>query len=130
MNASSPQPDDDARFDAWMSQQASSEPLPDAGFSARVLAALPPARRPIAWRQTIVYATGALVGILATRLDLGEWPKIGSIVEPLNHVSSAMLTFFSDPWMAAALASAVMLAAAGAALLFALRDEDSPESFF
>ena len=129
MNSPSPKPGD-APFEAWLNRHASIEPLPDAGFSARVLVALPPARSPFAWRQTIVCAMGAMAGILATRLDLGAWPTLGNVFEPISGAIRATLTFFSDPWIAVALATTVMLAAASAAIYFTLHDEDSPESPF
>ncbi len=123
---SSPESDaDDARLAAWVREQAGAAPLPDAGFSTRVLAALPPRRRAFSGRRVIACAGGAAVGALATRLDLGEWPTAASIFAPVGDAIRAAAALTLDPWMVAGVAIAVMFATVAAVVLLVLRDEET-----
>ncbi len=70
MNPRSP---DDAEIEAWLRSNRATEPLPDEGFSTRVMAALPPpqpARVEAGWvgRRLLAAATGA--GFAAVLLAL------------------------------------------------------------
>lgn len=69
-----PPPPEDARLEAWLRTHGAAAPLPDDGFSARVLAALPPpapavapagllaARRRAAHRRAWLCLVGAALG--------------------------------------------------------------------
>lgn len=57
----SPSPDD-ASFEAWYRAHATRPPVPNHGFTGRVLAALPPPRRQITSQRGRFCLAGALIG--------------------------------------------------------------------
>lgn len=52
---------EDARLESWL--RSAPPALPDNGFSARVLAALPPPRRDWSWLRPFTCAIGLFVGV-------------------------------------------------------------------
>ena len=58
----SPPPPDDAPLETWLRSSAARPPLPDDGFTARVLGALPPAPAPAANRRRALVLAGTLAG--------------------------------------------------------------------
>jgi hypothetical protein len=108
---------DDARLEAWLRQPTA--PLPDDGFSQRVLAALPPsapatvsvfvpAPARLNWRRLAVCTTGAIIG------GIVAYSGKASFVLPSAALDSTV-TALGDPTTLAALAITV------AAVLYALR---------
>ena len=88
----SPDSSDDARVDEWLRSDAST-PLPDDGFSSRVLAALPPRRaREPSRRLWILPALGAAVGLLLIVARGGASPDIdiGPVGGLVNALGSAL----------------------------------------
>lgn len=126
-NVNSPPPDE-AQFEAWMRRNAATAPLPDAGFSARVLTALPPRRAPFAWRRTLLCVAGAAVGAVLARSRSGSWPTLRVVTEPLRDAAQTVSAVFADPWVGASLAIIAMVATGAAAVVLALRDDESAES--
>lgn len=59
--------DDDPNLDAWLAQ-ARLDPVPDAGFTADLIAKLPAPRRRLAARGPLI---GAVAGAAAVGLQLG-----------------------------------------------------------
>ena len=55
-------PPDEAQLDAWLRASTTQPPLPDDGFSQRVLSALPPPARPDSVRRLWFCVAGALIG--------------------------------------------------------------------
>ena len=55
-------PPDDASFEAWYRAHATRPPVPDHGFTGRVLAALPPPRKQISSQRGRFCLAGALLG--------------------------------------------------------------------
>ena len=96
-------PSDDAQLEAWYRSNVSAAPLPDDGFSRRVLAALPaPAHRAAIQRRLFCLAgalTGAVVA-LGGALGSGTFP-----VDPaaLEAEISAGFARLADPAVAWAL---------------------------
>jgi len=85
-------PSEEARLDTLLRQ--AQPPLPDDGFSRRVLAALPPrleARS--SRRRTIFVAVGALTGYIIAFPHLNPWP---SLVVLLNQFDAAIVASFSN----------------------------------
>ena len=78
-------------------------PLPDDGFSERVLAALPPAAPRYPTRVWLPVAAGAVAGLAAFGTHLpsaADWER-ASVVLTANL--SPLLSVSSTPWLAAAL---------------------------
>lgn len=77
-NLNSPPPDE---LDALLRHASRADPLPDHGFSARVLAALPPARASVRRRdprRLVFCAIGGLAGIMVAILNSGSWSEISA----------------------------------------------------
>lgn len=55
---------DDHQLENWLHTAAARPPLPDAGFSHRVLAALPPSTRQTKTRRLGFYAAGTVAGLI------------------------------------------------------------------
>jgi hypothetical protein len=89
---------DDARLDAWLCANATVAPLPDNGFSRRVLANLPPQVERAASRRRIVFCLGgALVGAVVPWLtDAGRPDPATSPVE-LSRIAQQALRPLADP---------------------------------
>lgn len=69
-------PSDDAAFETWLRAQTSLPPLPDAGFSNRVLAALPRAFQRRVQRSVVCMAAVILGGALALVGVFGAGPAV------------------------------------------------------
>ena len=79
---------EDARLETFLSHDLAA-PLPDAGFSARVLAALPPRQRyraPVQGRITAL-AAGALAGLAVALWQGANWSDLISIVSQLEQAT-------------------------------------------
>jgi hypothetical protein len=122
LSSSSPDPQDDARLDAWMRQ--SPPPLPDDGFSQRVLAALPHPRSSASYasQRTLIVVAGGLLGAgvawrqLATANDLsGTAVRIQNSVEEIRSAFVQSGTSLSEPTLSLAITVTVF------SLLFAFR---------
>jgi hypothetical protein len=101
---------DEAQLEAWLRQPTA--PLPDDGFSNRVLAALPPPTPARArWLRPAFCVAGAIVGAIVGRTSdsgIETWAQIQTALEPLRGA-------LSDPAMLAAVTIAIVAA------LYALR---------
>ena len=86
--------------------RANSPAVPDDGFSARVLTALPPPRE-ARWTklQIIAGAVGALAGLGFALLKGASW---SDGLEVAGRGIDACAVLFSDPWFAFALGLTVM----------------------
>ena len=98
---------DDAALEAWLRTSASLPPLPDGGFSPRVLSALPPPP-PLISRRGWLCMAGGLVGSVVAVIGAATTPTPVPTIGPL------------EPERLQQLAIACGLAAL--ALWFALRD--------
>ena len=109
-------PPDDARLEAWLREDAGA-PLPDDGFSARVVAALPPRPRATSvWLQALPIAVGAAAGVAFM-----GWR--GGTIDAAS-VSSALadgLSWIEQP------AAAIALAIGALALVIASPSDESAE---
>ena len=96
MNSS---PDPDSRLEEWLRQ--SGPMLPDEGFSARVMASLPPpaaASRPV--RRWLVCSVGAVGGLLYALVRTPSWPEVtGGLARVINSLDTPM-ALFVDPTVA------------------------------
>ena len=89
---------DDAPIEAWLRARATLAPLPDDGFSTRVLAALPPAARSMkpALRPWLC-AAGAIVGcVLAASSGLTAPAAVDQVAALASALQTA-LTPLADP---------------------------------
>jgi hypothetical protein len=105
----SPAPDD--ALEAWLRTSSSLPPLPDDGFSRRVLAALPPPASRLS-RRTWFCAGGALIGAVIT--------VIGAATTPTAAAGPAFTAPELD--LIGQLALPAALGVAALSLWFALRD--------
>ena len=115
-----PLPPDRDPLEAWLSAKAPVAPLPDDGFAARVLAALPPPQSSFSWRRLLPYAAGALGGLAVAWWQGGGGAAPGAISHWWNGISAqtvSCLGWLSDPWWSLALAGAIVVAA----VVFAIR---------
>jgi hypothetical protein len=96
-----------------MLRQDLAAPLPDAGFSARVLAALPPAKshRPLAWGRFMALAAGAMTGLSFALWQGAHWSDLASIFTQLEQATSQVSDQLSDTGLILALAIAAGLLA-------------------
>ncbi len=100
-------PDDpDARLESLLREPAAA--LPDAGFSLRVLAALPP---PVpvarAWSHTTLCALAAFFGTLLALAGVALWGDWNSTWAPVQATFSALNASLGDPVVFVAIALAV-----------------------
>ncbi len=110
MKPSSP---DDTPVEAWLRSSASLPPLPDDGFSHRVLAALPPPARRRANRLRLVLClAGALAGVALVLQHSPDFPDIFHRLEQLDPVLNQATSQLADP------AFAIALGVTAASLLF------------
>lgn len=122
----SPSAPDDAALEARLRQPLA--PLPDAGFSQRVLAALPPpvpaaapARAHARWPRAAICLLGALVGFLIARRGETEF----SATEMSAQLQSSLAPLgaaLADPKMLLSLVLTVVV------VLYALRPGPLPRS--
>lgn len=89
--------------------------LPDAGFTARVAAALPPARPAWERRRLVAGAAGAAAGLALTLANGSGWRSWVDAAYSLELSAGRLLAALGDP------INAVILAAAFCAVLAALR---------
>ncbi len=89
---------DDAQLDAWLRSNATATPLPDNGFSQRVLANLPPrADRAAATRRIIFCLAGALAGAIVPWLTDAGLPDPSTSPVDLGRVAYQALQPLADP---------------------------------
>jgi len=108
-----PDSPDDARIEAWLRMNSAAEPLADVGFSARVLAALPPPPATESERRrTWLCIVGAMSGAILTAAQGSRWSEAARQFAGLTTEFRAAFTPVADPSLA------VGLAFAAAALAF------------
>lgn len=90
-----PPSEDDPRLEALLRQPVS--PLPDHGFTARVLAALPPPRAPRSQVRVLAAVAGGLAGLLVALLPLGPAADLTPAVATLGQALLALGTLCFDP---------------------------------
>ena len=115
-----PLPSDRDPLEAWLSAKAPVAPLPDEGFTARVLAALPPPQGSFPWHRLLLYTTGTLSGLAVAWWPAGGAPNPVPISNWWSGVSTQIVTTVSllgDPWWSLAFAGAIV----AAAVVFAVR---------
>ena len=96
---------DDAQLDAWLRANASDAPLPDDGFSQRVLASLPPRiDRAGAARRIALCLIGALTGAIAPWLTDFGLPNPAASAVDFSSAARQVLQPLADPNLAPALA--------------------------
>jgi len=111
-----PLPPDRDPVDAWLSVKAPIAPLPDDGFSVRVLAALPPPNA-LLWRRPVLCLAGALAGLAFAWAQGAGWPDPMAIVRQGNQWATQVVRCLGDPWWSLTFAGA----SAAAAVTFAVR---------
>ncbi|HXB01991.1 MAG TPA: hypothetical protein VNV15_04130 [Opitutaceae bacterium] len=95
---------EDARLEKLLGQDLDA-PLPDAGFSARVLEGLPPQRdRVFLWGQITALATGALAGLAFALWQGASWSDLTSIVVQLEQATFQISDQLADTGLILALA--------------------------
>lgn len=104
-----PDSPDDARIEAWLRMNSAAEPLADDGFSARVLAALPPppaieSRR----RRTWLCIVGAVGGAVLTAVQGSKWSEAAGQFTGLTTEFRAAFTPLADPSLALGLGLAAV----------------------
>lgn len=97
--------DHEAALTAMLRRPASA--IPDDGFSARVLAALPPPRPTVfrvrrRWPWT-AYIVGSLAGSAFACFRAGNWTDFASGMRQLANALSVVFTTLSEPWLLLAL---------------------------
>ena len=115
-----PLPPDRDPLEAWLSAKAPVAPLPDAGFTARVLAELPSPQSSFPWHRLLLYGAGALSGLAVAWWRGGGGPDHVPISTWWNGVLAQtvnLLSVLSDPWWSLGLAGAIV----AAAVVFAVR---------
>lgn len=104
----------DARIEAWLRQPATS--LPDDGFSARVVAALPPpAPARVRRSRTATCAVGAAIGTVIAIAGFGSSDSWVLNWIPMRTAFEPLLAPLSDPVVLSA------LTVAGLSVLYAFR---------
>jgi len=104
---------EDARLEKFLSQDLDA-PLPDAGFSARILEALPPQRkRAIPWARIMALTTGALAGLAVALWQGARWSDLMSIAAQLEQVTFQISAQLTDAGFILALAIIAGLFATG-----------------
>lgn len=88
---------DDAQLDAWLRTSASQPPLPDGGFTQRVLATLPPPARHQSTRRLWFCGGGALVGIVVAVIGTLSASNLTASLPALEDTILAALTQLSVP---------------------------------
>ncbi len=84
-----PRPQDDSPLDDWLRANAALPPLPDDGFSHRVISALPAPRRTRPSHRGLAVTVGALVGVLVAAYPLmprdARAPQLSGVADALQH---------------------------------------------
>ena len=91
-----PLPPERDPLDAWLSAKAPVAPLPDEGFTTRVLAALPPPQNSFSWGRLLLYAAGALSGLAVAWWHGSGGPSPAPIFTWWNGVAAQ--TVYRGPW--------------------------------
>jgi hypothetical protein len=112
-----PLPPERDPLEAWLSAKAPVAPLPDEGFTTRVLAALPPPQNSFSWGRLLLYAAGALSGLAVAWWHGSGGPSPAPIFTWWNGVAAQTVNLLADPWWGLALAGAIV----AAAVVYALR---------
>ncbi|HXC03046.1 MAG TPA: hypothetical protein VNU49_10410 [Opitutaceae bacterium] len=96
---------EDARLEKLFSQDLDAA-LPDAGFSARVLEALPPPQsdQSIRWGQITALAAGALAGLSIALWQGASWSDLTSIIAQLEQATFQISDQLTDTGLILALA--------------------------
>lgn len=99
-------PPDDAHLDGWLRANAALPPLPDDGFSRRVLTALPaPARRSA---RLVVIALGAVVGIGFAAIKFATGAPVEFYLPAVGPEFADTLVQLTDPRLHTALGVTVV----------------------
>ena len=97
---------DDAQLEEWLRTNATVPPLPDGGFSSRVLSALPPS--PViarhSWARLVWGGTGALAGLAVFAAQGTSWTDFYSCLLQLGENAGNLTAAFSNPTTQLALA--------------------------
>lgn len=108
------------QLETWLRSEAAATPLPDDGFSRRVLAALP-ARTPRLSRQRLWFCLGgALLGVIVTLVGLQRPGSLAVDLPALGPVFTQAVSQLATPAVGGALGLAVL------SLGFAFRRELRP----
>lgn len=103
--------DKDAALAAMLRTHAST--IPDDGFSARVLSALPPRPRAVArpaqlrW-PWIAYLGGGVSGTVFAVARAGSWSDFAAGLLQLTNTLSALFATLTEPWLVIALMLATL----------------------
>lgn len=92
-----PPKDEDAALAALL--RAQQPPLRDDGFSAAVLAALPPAPPKSARWLWVAYAGGGSAGAIYAFSRAGSWPDLVSGLHELGRALALPAAAMADPWL-------------------------------
>jgi hypothetical protein len=99
-----PTPPDDGPIEAWLKAHATLAPLPDDGFSARVLAALPPPATPRKSRRRFALClAGALAGFGWAWVKGVDTTGFSAGVDRLDQNIIALVIQLLDPRLGLAL---------------------------
>jgi hypothetical protein len=96
---------EDARLEKLLSQDLNAS-LPDDGFSARVLAALPPPQRdpsPV-WGRITALTAGALAGLAVALWQGAHWSDLRSVATQLGQATSPISDQLTDTGLVLVLA--------------------------
>ncbi len=107
-------PPDDDRLEVWLRDEAALAPLPDDGFSARVVAALPVANTRSHHRVWLC-AVGAATGVAFAAANGAFWPDWSAAIPQWEHALVPLAQLLSDPMLLLA------LVVAGISVLYALK---------
>ena len=111
-----PDANDDAHLEALLRRAAT--PVPDDGFSMRVLAALPPAAEPSAlWSRAVFCLAGAAVGGGFAYWEGASWPGLRADFAQARTAFANVSPTLADPLFAAAVTVTLL------SLLVAFRHE-------
>lgn len=110
---------DDRALDTLLQAYSSAPSLPDAGFSRRVLAALPPPRPSLVWlnRRTwlclLAAAAGTALPLVASRNV--EWPTASEALAQVGQFAQSLGAVFAEPQQG------VVIVVVAACVVFAFR---------
>jgi hypothetical protein len=96
--------------ESWLRAKAV-DPLPDNGFSARVIAALPPSPASFSWRRLLLCAGGTLCGLAFAWSQGGDWPDGATLARLWNVSVTETVQLLENPWWSLAFASVIVAAA-------------------
>lgn len=96
---------DDAQLDSWLRSNATAAPLPDDGFSRRVLARLPPqADRAAATRRILLCLVGAVIGVVYAGAKGVSWSGLSADWSDFAPALDHNLEVLAEPSVLLALA--------------------------